>query len=179
MPATGGVLACESCFLFHVQEEQVWPQVLLVALAVACAVGAVLLLVRAARRRGREGAGSLLVAAGLIVVPLAMVPLTTTQVIHDLPYVTTASGVRVRAASFADCDKPLYASWNLQADMPTESGRVAQQACRDAAASAQRTTALLLVLAVGLVVAGAVVGRSARSRGRDDEGEPQDSAASR
>lgn len=160
--ARGGVLACEGCFLFHVQDEQVWPQVLLVVMAGGCVVGAVLLLVRAWRRRGRARLGSVLLALGLLVVPASMVPLTTVVVIRDLPYVTTPSGLRVRAATFADCDKPIYASWNLEHDMPTESGRVAQQACRDAAGDARRTSALLLLVAIGLVVAGALVARSAR-----------------
>jgi hypothetical protein len=156
------VLACESCYLFHVEDEQVWTQVLLVALAGAAVVGAIVLLVRAWQRRGRARLGLALMALGLLVVPVAMVPLTTVVVIRDLPYVTTPSGIRVRAASFADCDKPIYASWNLQHELPTEAGRVAQQACRDAAADARRATGLLLLFAVGLVAAGALLGRLPR-----------------
>ena len=163
MPAGGGVLACEGCFLFHVEDEQAWTQALLVGLAAAAVVGAIVLLMRAWRRRGRARLGSVLLAVGLLVVPVSMVPLTTVVVIRDLPFVTTPSGARVRAGTFADCDKPIYAAWNLGHDMPTEAGRIAQQACRDAAADARRTSGLLLLVAVGLVVAGAVVGRAARS----------------
>ncbi|MFN8039296.1 MAG: hypothetical protein U0Q07_08810 [Acidimicrobiales bacterium] len=163
MPATGGILGCEGCYLFHVEEEQIWTQVLLIALAGGAVVGAVALLVRAWRRHGRARLGSALVALGLLVVPVSMVPLTTVVVIRDLPDVTTLTGARVRAGTFADCDKPIYAAWNLERDMPTESGRIAQQACRDAAAGARHASGLLLLVAVGLVVAGAVVGRAARS----------------
>ncbi len=161
------VVACEGCQVFRVAEKQTAIQAALLAFGAVSIGLAGWMLVRAWRRRGRRRLGALLMAAGILAVPAALAPLTSTLVLYDLPFVTTPSGVRVRAATFAVCGQPMFASFSLRGEMPTDEGRVAQQACRDAVAGSQRTSELLLLAAVGLVVAGAVVGRSPRQGSRE------------
>lgn len=148
------MFGCENCVQFHVAEEQSHIQWALAAFAALFVVAALVVWIRTPHGEGWRTRGWILAGLGLFLVPVAAVPLVQPLVVQG-PFPQLGRS----APAFIDCDKAVYATWNL--DRPGADARLAGAAevCRGEARAATMGAGALGAGAVALVVAGVLIVR--------------------
>lgn len=150
------MLACENCVIFHVTDEQLTTQLVLLAMAGLCGAAALAMLMSSRRASGRRAWGRAIAGLGMLLLPLAALPLVQQRVVYG-PFADPP----LRSTSHVDCDKAIYGSWNYEwAD--NDRLLAAADVCRAADRRSLVEAGSVLALAVGGGVAGAMMTRSRR-----------------
>ena len=154
------ILSCENCVFLRTTQGHASLQIVLLGLASAASVACIVLVVRGIHRQGLGRVGVLLAAAGMIALPLSLVPMVRENVVAG-PY-----DARVY------CDKPLYAPEVLHdpdpsLPAPTVAVLTAElEGCRSEALKSFLTTSGLLLGATALLMAGLLASRRGFSHER-------------